>query len=67
VDVEEVFFFPEGTICAIGRKEEDFWTHPVTHYFLCYSQDWEQWTKQELFAFDGSGAFVMLTENESTI
>jgi hypothetical protein len=67
VDVEEVFSLPDGTICAVGKKEEDLWKHPVTHYFLCYSQDWEQWNKQELFAFDRSPAFVMLTENESTI
>jgi hypothetical protein len=67
VTVEEVFSLPDGTICAVGKKEEDLWTHPVTHYFLCYSQDWERWNKQELFSFDGSPAFVMLTENESTI
>ncbi|MBU7039157.1 MAG: exo-alpha-sialidase [Theionarchaea archaeon] len=67
VNVEEVFFLPDGTICAIGRKEEDFWTRPATHYFLCYSQDWKQWNRQELFSFDRSPVSVMLTEHESRI
>ena len=66
VEVKDIFSYPDGSISIVGRKIDESWTTPLTHFFVCYSKDWEQWSVKKLLTLQGYRD-ITLAEAESGI